>query len=205
MAMTTNERIVRKSLELFSRFGINSVRTEDISAELGISKKTFYKHFVSKEELVVCVTERLLSDALSEIDKPVKNCCNSIVQASILWDTIIGFRKKHNPNFINDVKRYYARAWNLVETFRTEYLTSVLIQNLKRGVLQSFYRADMNEKVMAWLWMDLCQLEYNANDSDAEIKHHFIRGLLSRQGFENYAKELCDKENMKELTGSFTG
>jgi len=121
--MTTNERIVRKSLELFTRFGINSVRTDDISMELGISKKTFYKHFVSKEELVVCVTERLLSDTLTEIDKPVKTCCNSIVQASEIWDRLIAFRKKNNPNFLMDLKRYYARAWNLVETFRTEYLT----------------------------------------------------------------------------------
>ena len=191
--MTTNERIVNKSMELFTRFGINSVRTEDISMELGISKKTFYKHFESKEELVVCVTKRLINDALTEIDKPVKTCGNSIVQASEIWDTLVGFREKNNPNFLMDVKRYYARAWSLVETFRTEYLTLVLTQNLERGVRQSLYRPDMNEKVMAWLWLDLCQLQYNADGSDNALKHHFVRGLLTLEGFKNYTRNFCNR------------
>ena len=199
MAITTDERIVRKSLELFTRFGINSVRTDDISMELGISKKTFYKHFISKEELVVSVTERLITDALTEIDKPVKTCSNSIVQASEIWDTLIGFRKKNNPNFLMDMKRYYARAWNLVETFRTEYLTSVLTRNLERGVRQSLYRADMNEKVMALLWLDLSQMQYNEDPSDVEIKHHFIRGLLTLEGFKNYTQTFCNKSDKCDL------
>lgn len=191
--MATNERIVSKALELFTRFGINSVRTDDISTELGISKKTFYKHFESKEELVVCVTKRLICDALTEIEKRVKACGNSIIQASEIWDTLVGFRKKNNPNFLMDVKRYYERAWSLVEAFRTEYLTPVLTQNLERGVRQNLYRADMNEKVMAWLWLDLCQLQYNAYDSDSALKHHFIRGLLTLEGFKNYTRNFCNR------------
>jgi len=44
---------------------------------------------------------------------------------------------------------------------------------------------------MAWLWLDLSQLKYSENDSDAEIKHHFIRGLLTLEGCENYNQLLC--------------
>jgi AcrR family transcriptional regulator len=199
MAATTNERILEKSMELFTRFGINSVRTDDITMNLGISKKTFYQHYASKEQLVTCVTERLLCDALTEINKRISTCSNSIKQASEIWDTLIVFRKKYNPNFLLNVERHYIGAWNLIEAFRKEYLTQVLIQNLRKGVSQSYYRADVNEEVMAALWLDMSRLQYDISNSEMEIKHHFIRSLLTTTGFENYSQVLCNEESKKEL------
>lgn len=185
--MTTEERILNRSSELFAQFGINVVRTDDISTDLGISKKTFYKYFVSKEQLVVRVMEDMLERSSSEMDQLVNSSENPIEQTCALWDLITAFRKKHNPNFIRDMQRSYARAWELVENFRTGLVKDVLIQTLKNGIGKNFYRQDLNKEVVATLWLDLSSQENQIPGSDEEIKNLFIRGLLTAEGFRSYA------------------
>jgi len=47
------DRLVGVAMHLFYRHGINAVGLDWILAEAGVSKTTFYKHFKSKDELVV--------------------------------------------------------------------------------------------------------------------------------------------------------
>ena len=47
------ERIISVSSERFIEEGFSSVPVEEIAAALGMSKKTFYKHFASKDDLLL--------------------------------------------------------------------------------------------------------------------------------------------------------
>ncbi len=190
--MDTNERIIKRAGELFSQYGIQSVRTDDISNELGISKKTFYKYFVSKEELVICVTHRLLESGRTRLEKSIITCDNSIMQAQAIWETLHTFCMTNNPNFMMDVQKYYHRAWDMIENFKLEFLGHILTYNLKKGIEQKLYRSDMNANIMSNLWLDLCQLSYMQTQSGAEIIAHFIRGLLTVEGLENYSIYFAD-------------
>ncbi|HEV7379126.1 MAG TPA: TetR/AcrR family transcriptional regulator [Dyadobacter sp.] len=185
--MTTEERILQRSSELFAQFGINVVRTDDISTDLGISKKTFYKYFVSKEELVVRVMQEMLERSSSEMDQLVNSSGNAIEQTCALWDLFTSFQKKYNPNFIRDMQRSYARAWELVEQFRSGLVKDVLIRTLKTGIGQNFYREDLNKEIIARLWLDLSSQERPIPGSEDEIKNLFIRGLLTSEGFRSYS------------------
>ncbi|MGB4079795.1 MAG: helix-turn-helix domain-containing protein, partial [Bacteroidia bacterium] len=40
-----SQKILLGALELFMRIGVKSVSMDDLARELGISKKTIYKHF----------------------------------------------------------------------------------------------------------------------------------------------------------------
>jgi AcrR family transcriptional regulator len=52
------ERILRTAYALFWRHGVNAVGVDRIVAEAGVAKTTLYRHFGSKEGLVVAVIER---------------------------------------------------------------------------------------------------------------------------------------------------
>lgn len=52
------ERLVATAVELFYRHGFNAVGIDRIIAEAGITKTAFYKHFDSKDELVVAAVRR---------------------------------------------------------------------------------------------------------------------------------------------------
>jgi AcrR family transcriptional regulator len=50
--LTTRARILETIDRLFYRQGIRAVGVDTIVAELGISKKTLYRHFRSKGEMI---------------------------------------------------------------------------------------------------------------------------------------------------------
>jgi AcrR family transcriptional regulator len=52
------ERILRTAYELFHRDGVTAVGVDRIVAEAGVAKTTLYRHFRSKDDLVVAVLER---------------------------------------------------------------------------------------------------------------------------------------------------
>jgi AcrR family transcriptional regulator len=51
------ERILRTAYELFSLHGLNVVGVDRIAAESGVAKTTLYRHFQSREGLVLAVLE----------------------------------------------------------------------------------------------------------------------------------------------------
>jgi AcrR family transcriptional regulator len=52
------ERILASSYELFSRRGIRGVGVEEVIEQAGVAKATLYRHFASKDDLVLAFLER---------------------------------------------------------------------------------------------------------------------------------------------------
>ncbi len=52
------ERILGAAYELFSRRGIRAVGTDEVIARAGVAKATLYRHFATKNDLVLAVLER---------------------------------------------------------------------------------------------------------------------------------------------------
>jgi len=57
MITPTRERLVEAAVRRFYRDGFRSVGIDQILADVGISKTAFYKHFESKEDLMLAVLE----------------------------------------------------------------------------------------------------------------------------------------------------
>ena len=81
------ERILETTDRLFYRQGIRAIGVDTIAAEVGISKRTLYNHFPSKDELIVAyLTRRFrpisISDAppaeqvLAVFDRLERNCAS---------------------------------------------------------------------------------------------------------------------------------
>ena len=62
------EKIIHKAAELFLTLGFKSVTMDDISNDLGISKKTIYVHFENKTKLVEAVTFTIFDTVCEGID-----------------------------------------------------------------------------------------------------------------------------------------
>jgi len=57
-AVKARERILAAAYELFSQRGIRAVGTEEVLAKAGVAKSTLYRHFSSKDELVLAFLQR---------------------------------------------------------------------------------------------------------------------------------------------------
>ncbi|MDQ6714007.1 MAG: TetR/AcrR family transcriptional regulator [Candidatus Dormibacteraeota bacterium] len=52
------ERVLTTAYDLFSRRGVRAVGVDTIIAEAGVAKMTFYRHFPSKDDLVLAFLDR---------------------------------------------------------------------------------------------------------------------------------------------------
>lgn len=57
-AISARERILTAAYELFSRRGIRAVGTEEVIERAGVAKATLYRHFATKNDLVLAVLQR---------------------------------------------------------------------------------------------------------------------------------------------------
>jgi AcrR family transcriptional regulator len=67
-----NERILETADRLFYLRGIRAVGVDTIAAEIGISKRTLYNHFPSKDELIAAYLERRFTRAPASDKPPVE-------------------------------------------------------------------------------------------------------------------------------------
>ena len=61
------------SKEHFLRLGFSKVTMREIATDLGMSKKTLYEYFQSKEELLSEVINRLQNEVREKIDATIEN------------------------------------------------------------------------------------------------------------------------------------
>lgn len=69
---TMNERILETADRLFYLRGIRAVGVDTIAAEIGISKRTLYNHFPSKDELIAAYLQRRFTQAPASDKPPVE-------------------------------------------------------------------------------------------------------------------------------------
>ena len=55
---SARERILSAAYELFSRRGIRAVGTDEVIERAGVARATLYRHFATKDDLVVAVLQR---------------------------------------------------------------------------------------------------------------------------------------------------
>ncbi|MEZ0485250.1 TetR/AcrR family transcriptional regulator [Fibrella aquatica] len=182
------ERILTEASRLFNHLGVKTVRLDDIARQLGMSKKTLYQYFESKEDLVKQMLENQLNDSLDEASAIQEQTANPIAGALLIWDRLIHYKQTVNPNLLRDIERHYPAAWHYFQTFRTHYINTILVGNLRAGVERALYRPDLadNESVMAWLWLEQSQCDIPFEGAGPIIKHQFVRGLLTKQGLALY-------------------
>lgn len=183
------ERIIAEAGHLFNQLGVRTVRLDDVAYQLGMSKKTLYQHFHDKEELVRLVLETQLEESLREARAIHTLASNPIMGAFRIWDRLVAYRQTTNPNLLRDIERYYPTVWRLFESFRTTYINTILATNIRAGIEQGLYRPDVDEPALAWLWITQSQWEIPYTAAEATIKHHFVRGLLTRKGLALYETE----------------
>ncbi|MGE5335771.1 MAG: TetR/AcrR family transcriptional regulator, partial [Nitrososphaerota archaeon] len=65
---TVRRRILAGAEKLFTTYGYSRVSMDELAAELGMSKKTLYKHFPTKEALLLQVIEAFYAQLNADIE-----------------------------------------------------------------------------------------------------------------------------------------
>lgn len=151
-SMTEQQEKWLQQIELlFLRYGIKSLTMDDIARELGISKKTLYQFVENKDDLVKKVLEAYIGREKGMCAYRFPHASNALEEMRIVVEMNTSELAHMKSNIIYDLQRYHRDSWEMMLTFRNEFLYQVVRNNLERGISEGLYRNDFNVDIVTRL------------------------------------------------------
>ncbi|MDB5336103.1 MAG: Transcriptional regulator [Planctomycetaceae bacterium] len=134
-------RIVSEARRHFLSHGFRGVTMSDLAAELGMSKKTLYAHFLTKVALVEAVLNDKFEGAETELQSITAGCSTDFLTA---LHQMLACLQKHTselqPSFVRDMQRASPELFQLVENRRRQliqrYFGTLFTEGRKRGMIR---------------------------------------------------------------------
>lgn len=213
MAEDIREKIIENATKSMLRLGIRAVSIDDLSKELGISKKTFYVYFATKDKLV----EAVLHDQEQQIDQKT---AEGLRKAQSVLDIIgqnielIVERTKsllQPMPFLHDLKRYYPRQFEahkqVVFVATKQHLMRFLQHGIDEGVFFRHINVPLTAEFLANLHQGLLERIAEQEDEDLEemsaVCCHgmglIICGMLSDTGKKKMEERIQESESCERI------
>lgn len=136
--MENQEKIIQHTEDKFFRDGFYKTTMDEIASEMRISKKTIYKYFPSKDDLVKAITRYFMNRMKNTILPALNSDKNAIEKLGDLIKILAKASEKISATRMEELKRHYPSIWNEIDRFRTEMMfgniTKVIEQGKKEGL-----------------------------------------------------------------------
>ncbi|GGH37002.1 TetR family transcriptional regulator [Mangrovimonas yunxiaonensis] len=109
---------------------------DELASELGISKKTIYKYFDSKEALVIASVQYLIDDYNQTLEAMLRGQDDPIARIIIMYEKAFERLKYFKPSFIFGLRKYYPTANKVFDDFRDDFVR-VRVYNLLKEAQES--------------------------------------------------------------------
>ena len=196
------KRVIEKSRELLTKYGVKSVTMDDISREIGISKKTLYTVIKDKHDLIEKTSFSISDDILSKIDDLLKEQLDPISELFVIEKIVCDNISSVDPSIIYQFQKFYPDIHNQLHSRQKKAIMEMIMNNLKRGIALGIYRADINKEFIANLdYHSSITLSnpdmFNPNEFEIrEIKRDYLiyhlRGIASYKGLSFIESKLTD-------------
>lgn len=155
--LSVKEKIATEAFMLFCHRGIKSVSMDDIAQHLSMSKKTIYKWFANKDEVVHHATNSYLKTVEADCERCQYEASNAIEELLAIMETTRRVFAGIHPAIFHDLQKYHASAWRLWQEYKSQFLLGQIKTNLERGMAEGLFRQDLDVEIVARL--RLAQLE----------------------------------------------
>ncbi len=133
------EKILGFACETFLREGFYKTTMDDIATRLHMSKKTIYKYFSSKEELVKEIMTTHMRSTINRIKNHVNHESNAVEKLFDIF-TIVGENiLKVNEKMIMDLQYYSPEIWKEVDDFRAKQITANFSRIFEQGKAEGYF------------------------------------------------------------------
>jgi AcrR family transcriptional regulator len=191
------ERILTKGEEMFIQFGYSKVKMEEIAAGIGISKKTLYKFFPSKENLIreivinrQCTVENYINKIWEDPD------LDFVAKLKNMMDYLGLQSSRVRGPLMDDIRKCIPDIWNEIHDFKRirglEKARSLFELGVKNGV----FRNDIGQDIVILMFslategiLDpevLSQIPYTGAQVVETIFKVLFEGIFTEEGRANY-------------------
>jgi AcrR family transcriptional regulator len=146
----TKERILSAAKDQFFSHGFTKVTIDEIAAKVGISKKTIYKYYPSKDDLVKAVTEATLHEVEASCKSIIENTELDFVEKlrRMMTHAALHISKLGHP-LIEDLQKNVPHVWKRIH----EDFGKLLREGREKGI----FRNDIDQQLVLIIYDNLIQ------------------------------------------------
>ena len=150
----TRDRILEKAREHFLQYGFSTVTMSEIATDLGMSKKTVYAHFPSKEDLASEMVKRMQDEISSQMNALVDDQgMDFIEKLKRILDITVAHHSRLTPHFRMDFQKHAPGACKCTDEFQNHQIYTVVSRVIQEGVSKGMFRSDIDEPIITAMFI----------------------------------------------------
>jgi AcrR family transcriptional regulator len=177
--MTPYERVILKSIELFTHYGIRMVTMDQIAEAAGMSKRTIYELFKDKDTLVKECIEVMYLEHSQQVQEILSSATNIIEALYKLGQH--GEKKKMTLNrlFFDDIRKLYPQLYDTMMQRTKPGVGSFSYRILKQGIEEGIFRSDINIEIVDTFMYVIMETFHNKDMFPEDTSDNdFIKNIL---------------------------
>ena len=154
--MDSKEDLLAYAIANFTKFGSKRFSMDQLANSIGISKKTIYKYFNSKEELVTESLLYFLKNVRDDVDKYISENPNEndpLQTIVFIYKLALTNLQGISPSFFYGLNKYYPNAAKAYADFRSEMVWEVVFPILEKAQGMAQIREGVNVELMCKLFL----------------------------------------------------
>jgi len=137
--MEDQNKIVEITEEKFFRDGFYKTTMDEVALELKMSKKTIYKFFPSKEDLVTAIAKHFMEGVKSKVVPALNSDKNAIEKLAELNNILAKISEKVSSKRMDEIKTYFPNLWIEIDNFRTKMMFANITKVIDQGKVEGLF------------------------------------------------------------------
>lgn len=198
-------KVIHTAWSMFRRFGVRSVSMDDVAREMSMSKKTLYRCFSDKNELIAQTLEHDMTEMEKHVNSIFAEEPNPVKQVIRIAHYIAKYLGEVNHSMIYDLQKYHGDIYHKFEERRRQTFQDKVLRNLEAGISQGFYHTDLNPLTSAQLYLCLMnhgteyliqsQPDINIGKLYLQVIKYHLHAITTPKGLEE-AKDFLNDNNL---------
>ena len=148
------KKILDCAIADFLVYGFKNVTMDDLAQKMGISKKTIYGCYATKQDLVADAAHTVFEKVSTTIQKihseeidPIKSLFDIKKEVTKYYIDV-----QNSPQY--QLQKYYPEIWASIKSKELSKFGKLMIQSLKKGVKMGLFRPDIDCEFIALLYFN---------------------------------------------------
>jgi AcrR family transcriptional regulator len=158
--------------------GLKETLMLDVANDLKISKKTIYKFFASKDEMVAELVRNFIADIQALIHQPQNSKRNPFEKLIRIYAAVNRYIVRIPPQLLSDIQSFHPKLWDMIEESREQQM------NVFVGIIEEGIRSGVFKPVNATVAIRMITASINAVINPKFLHGHrisFAEGLNNLQ------------------------
>ena len=137
--MKEKNKIIEQMEDKFFRDGFYKTTMDEVASELKMSKKTIYKFFPSKDDLVMAIAKHFMEGMKCKILPALNSDKNAIEKLAELNNILTKTSEKISSKRMDEIRNHFPSLWREIDSFRTKMMFGNITKVIDQGKAEGLF------------------------------------------------------------------